>query len=274
MARWDDKDARIRNRFWLVYHYIELNWSINRIAKFLGYKSSSVSSHMKKFGIKLRDKYERVPRGENHPNKRPEIRQKFSEINMGKQLSEITKQRISNTLSDPNITAWELLKIETKAKFGYTCCVCGISEDKCKQNLQLHHINYKPHYTYIINDIYDIESERCQLILVCSSCHTTIHFHLFEYYNLLSNQWINDSKSVFEILPLIKPSFGYHNKLDEQLTKKLLYNMYIEKGLSAFVISNAFDCSINKIYNYLRKFDIPIRTHSEAKLIKQYIFKE
>lgn len=274
MARWDHKDKRIKNDDWLKYHYIDLKWSANKIARELGYKPSSITYRLKKLGIVLRDKYERVPRGDSHPNKEPERRKHFSDINRGKTLPDITKQRISNTLSDPNITKWELLKEETKKVFRYKCFICGTKEVECKQNLQLHHINYKPHNYYINNNNYNITTEKMQLILVCSSCHTTIHFHTFEYYQLLSNFWANENSINFDNNIIIEPIFNTYTKISSNAwkDKEWMYSMYIEHSFPARIISDIAGCSTDRIYDWLKIHNIPIRSHSEAKKCKPNIY--
>ncbi len=276
LAKWDYKDKRFNDEEWLKFHYVDLQWSANKIAKEIGYKSSSVTSKLKQIGIVLRNKYERVPRGDLHPNKSPKNRKKLHDSHLGFIMPEEQKQKISNTLSDPNITKWELLKIEFKNLFNNTCFICGINECNCKQNLQLHHINYKPHELYIKNNVYDIESERKQLVLLCSSCHSTVHHHTWEYYNLLSSYWANNNNINFNTHVVIKPISQITIKYDGTnlhtwTDKDWLYNMYIERSFSACTIAKICNCGVDIIYDWLKTYNISIRTHSDARKCRKNI---
>ncbi|MFW6282282.1 MAG: hypothetical protein ACOC1O_05795 [bacterium] len=97
---------------------------------------------------------------------------------------ELKESNVNNVIYWRNKVKKKLIKYK-----GGECLSCGYN--KCIQNLQFHHINPNEKDFTIGGKSYSYErlkkeSDKC--ILLCSNCHTEIHYNLIDINNLIKKE--------------------------------------------------------------------------------------
>lgn len=76
----------------------------------------------------------------------------------------------------------EIIKENTRDRFGRTCYLCGTPENGYK--LHVHHVDY--------NKSQGCAGLKWSLIPLCRPCHTKTSNHRHYYFNLLRDYWLNE----------------------------------------------------------------------------------